>query len=655
MAENNSKKSCYIELKEFYDKNSGELYSFQDFDKAGNVEYKVLTEKVKPLKLFKKNKIGHELLETIFSSLEKDKDYKKIESFIKLNPIIYYYDSLREMLKAVIEENKEKREMIEHFVKDIIYNSNDKEMVKFSIIAAQVIQLDELEEILEVFSIHNDFIFYAIDDYYHMYGFNRKIFEIAKRSKSYGKLFALAALKITNTRIEDWVIENGCIDNYGITEITEYSMLCADLLSYLNRTKFDCRKVEVFSKSFSIMLSDYGLSELEDKIPLCHKLLEIIDDIGGGIYSLYAVVSILYSVDGIIIDYYKENKNIETLKNYEEYKRIIELCTDICSEKYWNDIIEEAINNIEVEPDVLVTCIEKNGYKLKKKEYENILKRDYLSPILYKYALCVGNKAIRKSAFKLGIKNLPINDMTTGADELKIDDLTYSEISYICLYILVKYSQIEDFKDDISDYKDIMLNSLQCPLIEIREESVKSLEKIKDNLNESEIEFIYDCIEKECSSSIRRGLKALSHKNKGDRVKKSIVAEKIEKIQIHPQDAFLIDSEVLGNDVFDRIKVQSMIQENNLVYIVQNPSEDDDYSSAVCLENGYVIGYIGKPIDDILGNMIKSGKYIYGKIKNINDDLSVIDISIILSYRDVEDGVSNILSLLAKVKEQYVQ
>lgn len=653
MADNKINKSCYMELKEFYYNNNGELYSFQDFYKAGYMDYEVFTGRAKQLKLFKKNRTAQQLIKMILLSCETNKDYSKIENFININPIIYYYESLREVLKAVIEDDLEKAELLENFVKEILFNSSNKELIKFAIIAAQVMNLEQLDEILKVFSIHNDFIFYVLDDYCHMKGFNNRIFEITKHSKSYGRLFALAHLNITNNYIEDWIIENGSIDKYGIPEISEYGVLSADLLDYLNRTEFDCYKIEAFSKSFSIMLSDYGLSEVKNKLAVCRRFLEIVDEIGGGIYSMYVVVSILYSVDGIIVDYYKENRNIETLKDYEAYKNIIELCTVICSKKYWNDIIEEAVNNSGIEVDVLITCIEKAGYKLKKKEYESLLKRDYCSPLLYKYALCVGSKAIRKSAFKLGFKNLPINDMTTGAGELVIDNLTYNEIKYICVFILVKYSEIEDFENDINEYKDMMLILLQCPLVEVRQESVRKLERIKHMLNESEKEFICDCIEKECVSKIKRGLKALIHVE-ADSEKKILMKRNIEKIKEHHRDTFLIDLNILGENVFERIQVQNMIEENKNVYIVENIDEEE-YSTVVCTENGYAIGYIEKPLDDIMANLIKSGKCVYGKIKEVSDDLSNIKISLYLSYIDVENEVSTILSLLTKVRESYIQ
>lgn len=653
MADNNIQKSYYTELKEFHDKNQGEIYSFQDFEKAGRIEYNVFTGKIRPLKLFKRNKMAARLVKNLLEVIENQKDYKNIEEYLKSNQVIYYYESIRETLSAVIENDTKKREILKKFVKDVVLNSRHEEMIKLSLIMAQVLEVENLDEILDVFSIHNSFIFYVINDYSHIKGKNYKIFEIAKNSISYGKLFALANLKITTNEIERWLIENGCVDNYGIPEITEYSILSVNLLDYLNKVDFNNSELEKFAKSFSVMLSDYGLHDMEDKIEICNKILELIDDIGGGIYCLYAVISILYAVDGIIIDHYKEKKTIETLNNYPEYKKIIELCTDICNEPCWNDVIEGEINNIEVEPNVIITCIEKTGYKVKKKEYESILKRNYFSPLLYKYALAAGSKAIRKTAFKLGIANLPIDDMTMGSDELMIGNVTYEEISYVCFYILIKYSEREDFTDDINEYKNINLRGLQCPMIEIRDECINNLTKIEDLINDSDRELIYNLIGKESNARIRRGLRSLLEKDIDGNKNKQLMIQHPETIQIHPKDAFLSRTHVVGEE-FNRRKVQSVLKENTVVYIMKNPY-DDRYSTVVCTSNGYIIGYVEKPLDDILYNLICADRYVYGMIKKITDDLSDITMSVYLSYKDVEDGVADILALLSKTKEEYVQ
>lgn len=655
MIENNINGSYYMELKKFYDKNKGELYSFQNFEKAGYNEYTVITEKIKPLKLFRQNKMAIKLVKILLDVVDNKKDYKDIEEYLNSNRVIYYYESFRKTLIAAIESHNEKRILLEQLTEEMIFNSNNKESVKLALIMAQVLEIRNLEKILDIYSIHNDFIFYTINDYYNMEGKNYKIFDIAKHSQAYGKLFALAHLKISTDEIENWIVENGCINNYGIHEIIEYSILSVNLLEYLNRVKFDNFSIEIFAKSFCAMLSDYGLYELDDKVGVCNKILEIIDEAGGGIYSLYSVISILYTVDGIIIDYYKENKNIETLANYAKYKKIVELCTDICNEPYWHDVIKEELDNIKVESDILITCIEKIEYKLKKKEYENLLKRNYFSPLLYKYALCIGSKAIRKSAFKLGIKNLPINDMTTGAEELRIENLTYEDIPYICFYILVKYSEVKDFDEDINEYKSVNLRGLQCSLIEIREECINNLSQIKNTINEYDRELICNCITKESIASIRRGLKSLIEKDSDKNNKEQLMDKKPKTIHIHSKDAFLFDTNILGKDDFNRTKVQNSLKENSIMYIMKSPIEEKDFSTVVCTANGYIIGYIEKPIDDILNNLINAERYVYCVVKKISDNLDDISVSLYLSYKDVEDGVSDVLALISKTKDYYVQ
>lgn len=656
MTENKMEKSYYIELKEFYNKNKGEFYSFQDIENAGSYEYRVFTRKIKPLKLFEQNKSAAKLVKILLEVIHNGKHCEELEEYLSSNRVIYYYESIRQTLSAVIENNDESKELLKQFVDNVILNSKNEEVVKLALIMAQVLKVDNLEEILNIFSIHNSFIFYVINDYSHMNNKNDTIFEIAKHAEYYGKFFALVHLKALTYEIENWLVEYGCTDNYPIPEIIEYSILSVDILEYLNRVKLDSHNIELFTKAFCTVLSDYGLGAINNKVDVCNKILEIINEVSGGIYSLYAVVSILYLVDGMLVDYYKENKNIQILEEFEEYKRIIELCTDIVNEPYWHDVIKDEISNAELETDVLIGCIEKTGYKLKKKEYENILKRNYCSPLLYKYGLCSGSKAIRKTAFKLGIANLPIDDMTMESKEMRLENLTYDDIDYICLYILITYSEIEDFNDDINEYKHINLRGLQCPLIELRDECIKNLNKMKNFINENDKKLIYRYIDQECIPSIKRKLKSLLKENTySSNDNRELVIDQPEIIQIHPKDAFLLNINVLGQGAFNRIKVKNSLKENDVVYIMQNFIEENGFSTIVCTENGYAIGYISKPIDDILNNLIYAERYIYGVIKQISDDLNNISISLYLSYKDVEDGVANVLELLSRTKEQYIQ
>ena len=141
-----------------------------------------------------------------------------------------------------------------------------------------------------------------------MGGCNNIIFELAKKSKGYGKVFCVMNLRPITYEIRKWMIEEGADNDVGVPELLSYSMLSLDLLDYLENTEFDGEEIEVLAKSFSRLLSDYGIDEIKDGIKVCNKLLEIIDKANGGIYSLYVVISILYSIEAIVIDDYKAKR-----------------------------------------------------------------------------------------------------------------------------------------------------------------------------------------------------------------------------------------------------------------------------------------------------------------------------------------------------------
>ena len=146
-----------------------------------------------------------------------------------------------------------------------------------------------------------------------MGGYNNIIFEMAKKSKGYGKVFCVMNLRPITYEIRKWMIEEGSDNSVGVPELLSYSMLSLELLDYLENTEFDGEEIEVLAKSFSMLLSDYGLDDIKDGKKVCHKLLEIIDKANGGIYSLYVVISILYSIEAIVIDDYKTKRSPSTL------------------------------------------------------------------------------------------------------------------------------------------------------------------------------------------------------------------------------------------------------------------------------------------------------------------------------------------------------
>jgi len=422
-------------------------------------------------------------------------------------------------------------------------------------------------------------------------------------------------------------------------------------LNYLESTEFDGEEIEVLSKSFSRLFSDYGLDEIKDGLKVCDKLLEVIDKVNGGIYSLYAVISILYSIESIIIDDYKA-KGPNAIKLKDEYKIIIEKCKKICKKDLWHEIIASEVSNIDVESSVLISCAEKTNYKLKKKEFELMLKRDRSNPLLYKYAFAIGNQSIKKCAFDFGLKKLPLDEILSGQEELKIENLAYENIAQICFFIIIKYAQYEDFQEK---YKELNLKALKAPLIETRIQAGNNLQIFREEFDSLDKEIINDAISTEMVGSIRRALNSLLIKTE-NKEKKYIEVSDNMHIDEHVKDIYLCNIEVAGTSYVDMSEVHNKLLEGNMLYLKrENNNVYDSDAIIIITPEGYVIGYVPKENNFILKNLIDKGKYLYGKIKEISDDYSNINIEIYLSYKDVIEEITGTLSLLSGERDQYLQ
>ncbi|OOM09264.1 HIRAN domain-containing protein [Clostridium saccharobutylicum] len=646
-----NKKSIYRDLKEFHDRNQGELYSYQDFQVAGLKEFKSITNKVKTLQEYEKNRLASELMK-IFIDVNSSDDISNIDGYVTLNPAINYYESIFRLFKVLIRSDKEIMKKLSFIITKILLESCSDETIKLGLILAPICNVGKLEEILDVFSIHNEYIFYVVMAYEYIGKNNNYIFQLSKRSKGYGRLFCIRVLQPTTNEIKKWMIEEGSDNDVAVTELIGYSMLSQDLLDYFENTKFDKAEIDKISKSFSMLLSDYGLDDIKDGLKVCCKLLKIIDQCPGGIYSLYSVISILYSIETIIVEYDIEDKSRNLSKYMDTYNDIIKYCKEICKKKMWYEIIKNEVYNIEIESSVLISSAEKTGYKLKKKEFEMILNRDSTNPLIYKYAFSIGNKAIKRYAFNFALKKLPMDKMLCGQDELTIDNLEYDDIEHICFFIIIKYSKYEEFKEE---YKEVNLEALRSPLIETRNQAILNLLKLKKEFNSLDEEIINDAINSEIVDNIRIGLNSLITKL-DKKEKKYVDVSKYRNFGIHVKDIYLNSIQVTGTNYIDMSEIFDKLLENDTVFLIKESNNlNGEKRIQVVTTQGYVIGYIPKEDNVVLNNLINNGKYIYGSIKEMTNNYEYIKIDLYLSYKDVIDEITTTLSLLSRTKEEYIQ
>ena len=649
-----NKKSIYSDLKEFHDRNLGELYSYQDFEKSGIKEYKNITNKSRQFLQYEKNRLAEELTRILLKENYDEEKLRRINEYITTNPIIGYFDSFLKLFKDNFEANAklETKYKLRDFTTKILIESGNSEEIKLAILMGIFCEIDNIKEILEVFSIHNDYLFYVIKALENMGDCNNIIFEIAKKSYGYGKVFALMNLTPTSYEIKKWMIEDGCNNNVGVTELLSYSMLSLDIMEYLENTDFTIENVEVFSKYFSILLSEYGIDEIKDLIKVCNKFLGIINDINGGIYSLYAVISIIYSIEAVILEDYKNGQKGNLNKFNDEFKDIIENCKKIYGKEIWHKVIASAISNAKIESSVIISCAEKTKYKLRKKEFEIMLSRDFSNALLYKYAFSVGSKAIKKIAFDFGLEKLPMTQILRGQDELKIENLEYDDIFQICFFIIIKYLTYDDFKDR---YKEINLQALNSPVVETRNQAISNLQRFKGEFNSFDNEIINDAINSEMVPSIRKFLKSLTVKTT-NKIKKYVEISGNMIIEPHVRDIYLITLNIARTNEIDMNEIYNKIFEDDILYLkssFENP--EDEREIEIVTTWGYVIGYVPSENNIILRNLLDKGKYIYGKIKEISEEYNKINIKIYLSYKDIIEEITSTLSLLSSEKEFYLQ
>ncbi len=651
MAEYCIDRSIYDELKEFYSNNNGEIYSYQDLEQSGLNEFNVVLHKAGKLKLYEKNRLAYDFVKILLSVCEGHDTIKDLEEYVTLNPSINYYKSIEKLLKGICEEES-KRKYISDLILKIITQSSCPELVKAAIISLTYTDINNKKEILEIYSIHNEYLFYVLNSYEHMGICNEEFFEIAQKSKGYGRVFAVMHLKPVTYEMTDWMIVEGCNNEVASSELTYLTMLSTDLIDYMNKTCFSKDKVEALSKSFSIMLSDYGLNEVKDEVGFCNKLLSEINRYPSGIYSLYITISILYSIEAELIDYYKEKKINIQVSLYNKYKDIMDVCRIICSKEEWKIVVENEMSNLGIESSVLITCAEKIGYKIKKKEFEALFKRDYSNALLYKYAFSVGSKSIKKSIYSMAVKKLNISELTSGPGEFTVDKLKYEDIEHICFFIMTKYMNYEDFEDE---YKEFNMKALKSPLIETRIQAVTNLEKFKGHFDEEETAYIKQAISVEMISSIRRGLNSLIIDE--EKIHEKIVSvDDLIDIKVHVKDIYMTSANVECKDKYDRSSLLNRMQENDIVYMVREPDNIDDPDTVlVVTDKGVVIGTIPLNIEQIIKNLMDKGKYFYGKVESISDNYEDISISIIMSYKDVLDDIGDTLMLLSNEGNEFIQ
>lgn len=643
----NKEKFIYDDLKQYFKKNENQLYAYQDLESAGKNEYEIIIKKSHQLKAYETSRLSSELIEIIIDILEGHKDNNKLIDFINKNPIIFYYDNYIRLLKSFLNYNEKLKNNFDNFIIKLLTRSSCEEEIKLGIISSCLCNIDNLKEILEVFTIHNDYMFYVIKCLTYL-GDNDKIFEMCKSSYGYGKIFSVMNLSCVNKEMRNWILEKGPINNVGTLELTEYCLLGGNLLKYFEENKYEKEKFENVIMHFNELIYNYDIDEIKDGINICLNIINLIEDKFGGIYSLYSIVLIIDSIENSIF----LDSNINDKRVKQTYSNMLSRCKDICSKTQWHEIIKKEFDNVDIEGAILISCAEKTKYKVKKLEFQRLFNRNYKSPILYRYAVTYGSPSIKKFLFYEGINKLMNDRLFTGADNIRLENITYDRIEQVCFFIIVNYLEYEDYSDI---YKEINLHALKSPIVETRYKAINNLKIVKELLDKNDINFIKELIDDEVIREIRRLLMTLLPKSKEKSIRYIDITSEL-RIKPHVKDIYLNTMQISGTNYVDMSEVSNKLFEEKLVYLKREPNNAYDENAILVTTNeGYILGYIPKSENFILKNLMDNNKYIYGYIKSISDDYTDIKIDLYLSYEDILEEITDTLSLLSNNYNSYLQ
>ncbi|AOR23998.1 HIRAN domain-containing protein [Clostridium taeniosporum] len=647
----NKEKNIYEDLKGFYHDKPGVTFSYQDFEITGLREFKVLYNKIKPLKKNQRVKLGNELIDLLIDYIREPKKevFENIKGYMALNPVSDYYEEFIKSFKALIESFKQFKDDLTLFLKKLIFEGNSHDEIKLGLMMSCTIKINNIEEVLRVLSISNEYIFYVIKVYETMNNCNERVFYLAQNSRGYGKAICVHELQPVSNEIIEWLILYGLEDNFGYLESLEYSMLSVNLLKYLKSGRINESNIRLLSKSFSVLFSEYAVNDIENGINVCFEYFKLVNMYGKDIYSLYGVISGIYSIDTFIFQEYGFDSIDKITSIVPQYDKLCDLAGEIYIKSIWGKVILKEIGNIDLDIEVLVEAMEKTNFEISNDEFIGLLERDYTNPALYRYGLEKGNKELKKSIYDAAYNRLPMKDICNREKEtIDLDDLIIKPMYHLCFYFLVKGIEYDELP---KEYKRINFDALNASLVETYKLATNNLIKIKDEFSKEDKKFIEEKLTEE---SLKNSL--LSLIDSGSNKKREYMEINIQKIIPHVKDIYLMSTYIDDIRYRDLSVIKNINLEEEMLYLFRdNGNPYDENAIKIVTKQGYVLGYIPRRYNLIIKNMIDNGKYFYALISKVSGDFEKIDIMIYLSYKDVIDEITNTMSLLYNKKGKYLQ
>ncbi|MCY7008417.1 hypothetical protein OCK72_07075 [Fusobacterium simiae] len=362
------------------------------------------------------------------------------------------------LLNWIIQE-KEKinANNLYQFASSQLATSKNIEVVKFCLSVLSIMDverdIDTIEKV-KTLALSDEFTLYCLDIIVKLENSNEEIFKIAKKVKDWGRIHSIAYLEVTNNKIKEWVLEEGC--HNGV--LPAYTALaCAkkiNLIEILNDEKISNKKFSDISYLINALLDEgpmMGISALENKEILIERYLEKAKYLSSTEDDYRAIM--------MIKEYIKDNKEIGN--------KFINICDEILNSEKTRNKITELIKDGNGYDIAKYLGIDTDKYALKYLETNNFLENPYIIYYILK----------RENMEKLVLfieKNLPLEKLK-GLPTDKFNQRTKKDKEVTFLDTMIR-----NLRNYTGIGENLIIYALNSPYVDMRYGAVNTLEGWKE-------------------------------------------------------------------------------------------------------------------------------------------------------------------------------
>ena len=431
------------------------------------------------------------------------------------------------------------------------------------------------------------------------------LFELAKRTKSLGRVIYTNSLDMLDKNIKEWLVCDGWKDdNYNVL-LWNTTIIKVGYDFFL----YDKNINEKTFKGFGDVLNNIFIYYDYEKISIFNKLIKRYIDL----FMIYPKDAKSYLTLGNVYRYVVENFSIDD----EYYKKVQKDYLKVDWLKVFNDVIEDE----SIDSTLLFQLAVEMEEDLSIEELNVLLKREPRDFVWYKYIEMINETPYSNFLVDFIKNNLNLEYIFTGPKdllkEISIEDGSDHSLILMTLEALTMESAIYN--------QDFLLDCLNADLIDIRILAIEKLWSIKDKWVQSTKLGIKEAIDNEVVDYIKKKLIFLLYENNN-----SFIVTDINDPEdiIEDEDIYLTKIVISSATVNKLLYIKDLIKEGDVVALLNGLDGYKVDRIFIATNFGLVIGELSSREGEVIKNLILAGERIVGKIDKYDENMDFIYISL---------------------------